>query len=83
MIRNKKGVFRSIFTDHLADENVDIMIALTEAKKKYKLIKDDKVTYKLLRKNRVVFMHTTERNHAGTVELLEPFLKASGLEDID
>lgn len=81
-VRNRSGRLRSVFTDHLADENVFLMTHLTRAGVRYQLLNDEDATPSLLRRERVVFLHTTRLDHGGTVQWLESWLNASRLKDL-
>ncbi|MBN1489200.1 MAG: hypothetical protein JXA69_04725 [Phycisphaerae bacterium] len=69
----------SIFTDHLAPENVHMMIEMRRKKVDYGLLADEDVTAEDLAKNRVLFVYTAKRTHDETVQYLERWLGATTL----
>jgi hypothetical protein len=80
--RSKRGRFRSIFTDHLAGENVQMMAELENRGARYTLRMDTDTTDRELQRQRVMFLHTITLDHLQTVKWLERFLKTSQLEEI-
>ncbi|MBX3730016.1 MAG: hypothetical protein KF858_12590 [Candidatus Sumerlaeia bacterium] len=77
--RNSRAVLRSIFTAHLADENVVLMAHLQATATPYALCLDDGMTDELLAANRIVFLHTQKLDHNGAVSLFGPWLAAGQL----
>jgi hypothetical protein len=77
--RNPGAVLRSVFTAHLADENVVLMAHLQAGATPYALCLDEGMTDELLATNRIVFVHTQTRDHNGAVALLGPWLAAGQL----
>lgn len=73
--------FCSIFTDHLASENVIMMKNLSRLRVKYLLLAEESVTDNDL-KNSILFLHAEKLTHAETVRWLEKFLESSRLENI-
>ncbi|MFH1850907.1 MAG: hypothetical protein ABIA75_01040 [Candidatus Neomarinimicrobiota bacterium] len=72
---------RSIFTDHLAPENVTIMKNLSRRGIKFTLLAEESVTAADL-KQRVLFLHAANLTHNETVNWLERFLAGSALRSI-
>ncbi|MEM1446454.1 MAG: hypothetical protein AAGF84_10385 [Planctomycetota bacterium] len=72
----------SIFTDHLAPENVGIMTRLSERGIPYTLTTDTQAEAnpELLLQYRATFLHTTTRDHDQAVFVLEGWLKADRAE---
>lgn len=81
VVRNPRARLRSVFTDHLAPENVAMMTSLERACVDYKLMNDQSATPVDYQRERVLFLHTVDRGHNQAVELLGPWLKASVLDD--
>ncbi|MBI1293034.1 hypothetical protein GC173_17635 [bacterium] len=73
--KHPEGRFGSIFTDHLAGENVIIMATLSKDKVPFVLRVDDNIEADA-EKAPVFFVHTVSLDHNGTVSWLERFLKA-------
>ncbi|CAN5263072.1 hypothetical protein BH09SUM1_BH09SUM1_15190 [soil metagenome] len=73
--------FRSIFTEHLANENVQIMATLGKAGLDFDLRIDTDADESLLKTKPRVFLHTLTLKHDETVQWLEKFLKTSSLTD--
>lgn len=78
--RHPEGRFRSVFTEHLKDENLTMMTTLVNGGKSFWFGQDGAQTLDVLRAQPVVFLSTVEHDHNGAVALLEPWLTASGLE---
>lgn len=58
----------SIFTEHLASDNVVLMSMIQkEGNKKYKLVLDEDLTDEILKKNKIIFSHTTQLGHNDVV----------------
>lgn len=74
--RDNNGTFFSIFTDHLASENVYLMTNLRERKIPCLLAAEQSVDIKTLKQNRVVFLHAEKLTHDATVGWLERWLKS-------
>ena len=66
----------SIFTDHLAAENVFLMTRLRRVDVPYALYCDEDADAGVLAANRVLFVHTDRLDHNGTVQWLEPWLRS-------
>ncbi|MEQ8820794.1 MAG: hypothetical protein RLY93_11170 [Sumerlaeia bacterium] len=69
----------SLFTDHLAPENAQMMARLSKADFPFAVREDTDITSDWLAGQNAVFIVTRERDHNQTVELLETFLIASRL----
>lgn len=82
MQRHPDGRFLSVFTEHLAPENVEIMAMIDLAGLDYRLLKEDKVSEEIVRTTPRLFLHTTTRDHNAARALLGPWLKASKLDDV-
>jgi hypothetical protein len=80
--KHRQGRLRSIFTEHLANENVVIMMNLAQRGIRYQLRCDTDATDELLRSTRLLFLHTLTLNHGETVQWLELFLRTSRLKDM-
>jgi len=78
--RHPEGRFRSVFTEHLRDENQQIMAMLVTKGNSFWFGGDDATTLDVLRAQPVVFTSTTKLDHEGATTMLEPWLTASGLE---
>lgn len=68
----------SIFTDHLADENVYLMTHLRKRKVACELLDEEDATEVILSKTRITFVHTRKLKHNDTVQWLERWLRAGG-----
>ncbi|NQU26869.1 MAG: hypothetical protein HQ528_01130 [Candidatus Marinimicrobia bacterium] len=75
-----KKIFRSIFTDHLAPENVTLMKNLSRQNLPFKLLAEEAVVAGDL-ENRILFLHAADLSHAETVNWLERFLRNSLVPD--
>ena len=73
-------IFRSIFTDHLAPENVTLMKNLSRRNLPFKLLAEEAVVAGDL-ENRILFLHAADLSHAETVNWLERFLRNSLVSD--
>ncbi len=69
----------SIFTAHLADENVYLMTHLRKRGVAYELFDEGDATEAVLAKTRISFVNTRKLNHNQTVQWLERWLRASQL----
>ena len=81
-IRRKGARLSSVFTDHLAADNTNIMAMLSAANQPFAVRMDPDWTPEDLAANRFFFLHTEKRTHNQCTELLEPFLRASTLTNI-
>lgn len=77
--RVPEGRLRSAFTDHLAGENDTLVNELRQRGLRPVRRPEAEVTDELLRQERLLFIHTPDRDHDGTVGLLERWLRTSGL----
>ncbi len=77
--RSREGRLFSIFTDHLAGENVYLMTRLRRRDLSYELMDEDDAADALLRSTRLLFVNTTKLTHDQTVQWLERWLRASSL----
>ena len=80
--RHPAGRLFSIFTEHLADENKDLMTRLGERKVEFTRLENLPPDAEPLRKPRIVFLATTQLTHDQTVQWLEPWLRATTLPDV-
>ncbi len=80
-VNNKTGKLRSIFTEHLREENQTIMNDLVGKSTAFAFVSDSELDDKVLQENRNVFVFTTVRDHNQSVERFAIFLKNSGLDD--
>jgi hypothetical protein len=80
-IKQYHGRFISIFTEHLANNNVDLMAQLEKLNIPYKLIREKEVTDKQLKQNSVLFLPTElEHDHVPyETHLVERLLKTGTL----
>ena len=69
----------SIFTDHLAADNVYMMTHLRKRKIAYELLNDEDATDAIVAGTRALFLHTSRYNHDQTVQWLERWLRATSL----
>jgi hypothetical protein len=77
---SKDMVFRSVFTKHLADRNVDIMARLNRARRSYKVMRDEDATENALRKNRnPVFIYSNMAHREVRDFYLPRFLKTGAI----
>lgn len=72
----------SIFTDHLAPENVTVMTRLRRFKRPYLLISETDLTEDLIRQHNLVFAHTDRLDHSQVVQWMERWLRAARLPRI-
>lgn len=79
--RRSKGRLFSIFTDHLAGENVYLMTHLRERGVPYELLAEHNATTDLVRDTRVLFLFAEKLDHNETVGWLQRWLAASSAED--
>jgi hypothetical protein len=75
IIANPSARFGSIFTNHLADENVIMMSHLSRAGVPFSVRVDDALDSESERE-RVLFLYTLGLDHNGAVSWLERFLRA-------
>ncbi|MDK2971247.1 MAG: hypothetical protein PWP23_1002 [Candidatus Sumerlaeota bacterium] len=80
--RNSGARFVSIFTNHLAARNVEIMTQLTKSGTEYAVVAHPDLSEQILLENRVLFVHTQDLDHNGTVGTLETWLSSSRLDPI-
>lgn len=78
--RRSNGRLFSIFTDHLAGENVYLMTRLRERGIPYELAAEQNVMPDLVRASRVLFLFAEKLNHNETVGWLERWLAATSLD---
>ena len=69
----------SIFTDHLAAQNVYLMTHLRQAGIGYELAAEQNADAPLVRDSRVLLLHAEKLNHNGTVQWLQRWLAATSL----
>jgi len=69
----------SIFTAHLAEENVYLMTHLRRRNVSYDLLDEEDATEAVLAKTRVILVSTQKLKHNQTVQWLERWLRASQL----
>jgi hypothetical protein len=79
--RNPAHRLLSVFTDHLAVENVYMITQLRKRSVAYDLLDDADATDAVLDRSRLLFLHTTRLDHYQTVQWLERWLKASPLSE--
>lgn len=70
----------SIFTDHLAADNVYMMTEFRKLKIAYELLGDQDVKPEDQARNRVLFVHTLKLSHDQTVQWLQKWLEATSLK---
>ncbi len=78
--RREDGHFRSVFTEHLREENVGMMNALVEKRIAFQFSGDGGAGNSDCPAHRVFFVGTSKLDHNGAVSLLGPWLTASDLE---
>jgi hypothetical protein len=78
--KHPKGQFFSIFTDHLAAQNVYLFTRMQKLDKHCTLSLDSDATDDLLARSRTLFLHTEKLNHNETVRWLERWLKTRKLD---
>lgn len=81
MAGHPEGRVRSIFTEHLANENVVMMARLQERGVPFTLLMDDAASDEHLRRERLLFLHTVTLDHNATVQMLGPWLRTSRLAE--
>jgi hypothetical protein len=74
--RNPDHRLLSVFTDHLAAENVYMMTQLRKRSVAYDLLDDADATDAVLDRARVLFLHTTRLTHEQTVQWLQRWLRS-------
>jgi hypothetical protein len=77
--RRPSGRLFSIFTDHLAPENVYLMTHLRERSVPYELMAEQDARDSQVRATRVLFLHAEKLNHNGTVQWLQRWLADTSL----
>lgn len=80
--RHPTGYLRSIFTEHLAPENVELMAMLDDARVAYRLTTDGSTAGEAALAAPRTFVYTTKRDHNACRELLGPWLAASSLDPL-
>ncbi|HEX4413596.1 MAG TPA: hypothetical protein VH107_08205 [Lacipirellulaceae bacterium] len=80
MHRHPKGAFFSIFTDHLAAQNVYLFTHMQKEGDHPVLDIDTDATDELLTKSRALFLHTETLKHDETVRWLERWLRTRKLD---
>lgn len=78
-VRRPQARLFSIFTDHLAGENVYIMTHLREKSVAYELAAEQWANDATLRDTRLLFLHAEKLTHDGTVAWLQRWLAATSL----
>jgi len=79
--RNPAHRLLSVFTGHLAAENVYMMTQLRKRSVAYELLDDADATDAILDRTRVLFLHTARLNHNQTVQWLERWLRSVPLPE--
>lgn len=80
MKRQPEGRFVSIFTEHLADENSEIMKGLTAQQVTFTMTPDEEATTTTLTASKRVFLPTKTLSHNDTVTRLPFYLATGSLE---
>ncbi len=75
--RRREGRLFSIFTDHLSAQNVYLMTHLRRKHVSYLLALDSDATDEMLRRERILFLHTEKLKHNQTVQWLERWLRCT------
>jgi len=78
--KHPQGRFFSIFTDHLAPQNVYMFTRMQKADEHCALKLDTDLSDDLLAKSRALLLHTETLNHNETVRWLERWLKTRKLD---
>jgi hypothetical protein len=78
--RHSEGPFFSIFTDHLAAQNVYMFTHMQKASEHCVLAIDTDATDDLVARTPALFLHTETLDHNGTVQWLERWLRARTLD---
>jgi len=78
LVRRPAGRLFSIFTDHLAAQNVYLMTHLRKRGVGYELMDERDASEKDVAGNRILFLHTQRLKHDETVSWLERWLRAVG-----
>jgi hypothetical protein len=78
--KHPKGRFFSIFTDHLAPQNVYLFTRMQKADEHCTLKLDTDATDDLVAKSRTLFLHTETLEHDETVRWLERWLRTRKLD---
>lgn len=74
--KHPKGTFFSIFTNHLASENVYLMTHLRQRHVAHELAAEQFADDEFLKRNRVAFLHAEKLTHDATVAWLERWVKS-------
>ncbi len=77
--RRTSGRLFSIFTDHLATENVYLMTHLRQRDVRYELSAEQHATDAMVRESRVLFLYAEKLKHDETVRWLQRWLTATNL----
>lgn len=80
--RNPDARLLSIYTDHLLEDNEEIMALLGNERTSFLRTTHETATAEDLQGHRAVFLHTTTLDHNGAVSRLESFLASSALPEI-
>jgi hypothetical protein len=75
--QNPDRRFVSIFTDHLADENNQIMNTLKAQNLPFRMVDEDNAFDHVLRGNQRLFVRANKSDHNQTVKFLQEFLSTS------
>jgi len=78
--KHPKGRFFSIFTDHLAAQNVYLLTHMQKFDEHAKLVIDTDAKDDLLARCRLLFLHTETLKHNDTVQWLERWLRRRKLD---
>jgi len=78
--KHPKGQFFSIFTDHLAAQNVYLFTHIQKLDKRCTLAIDKDATDDLVARSRTLFLHTETLKHDETVQWLERWLRTRKLD---
>ena len=81
--RNRRARLRTIFTEHLANDNVEMMAMIDLKGLRYRVLMDVDATDRILARTRILFLHTATLKHNETVQWLEKFMRNSRLEDVE
>lgn len=82
MVRHPEGRFVSIFTEHLADENAEIMKGLKDQKVEFTTVPDEEVTTTTLTSAKRLFLPTKTLTHNETVSRLSTYIATGGLDPL-
>lgn len=81
--KQRSGRLFSVFTDHLAKENVYLMTHLRQHGIDYELRAESDVDAATMAKAPVLFVHAEKSSHDATVAQLEPWLKSRSFANVD